>query len=165
METTWEWVPVMVPASMAPQVLRDVAAFVLADHEAATGPRDWGAATDDDRTRVLIGDKPVEWQMLVHLSRASEPLPASQLAERVGVEVDDIAGLVGPLNKRARRAGWVSPIQTRTMFRAGKGLMLHEALGWWVLSRDNDLDRAEAAEQAGGRLVASSPRTPKGSTQ
>ena len=73
------------------------------------------------------------------LAREALPVPTPVVAECLGVEVDDVAGAVGPLNKRAKKHGWVSPVRTIRHFTAGKGavrgLVLHDELKNCVLSR------------------------------
>jgi hypothetical protein len=138
------WVPVFVPADMAPDVLRSVAAY-LQSGAAPTGPSEWTDATDEDR-EAFFGDMAgIEWQLVAALAGQERPVPVSDLAAVLGVGVGAVAGAIGPINKRAKRQGWVAPIRPTRFVPEGsrsskRGLLLDPALRAWVLARGDDAD-------------------------
>ncbi|MGH9245887.1 MAG: hypothetical protein ACRD29_16520 [Acidimicrobiales bacterium] len=144
--------PVFVPAPMAPEILRQVAASLESGGGVAdAGRSDWSDATDQDRA-VFFRDVPsVEWRLVAELARHDRPVPVADLADALGAQVGDVAGAIGPINKRAKREGWVAPVQPTRFIPEGsrsskRGLLLHEDLRSWVLARDVDrgAERREA---------------------
>lgn len=129
-----DWVPVMVPPELAARFLRDVADHVAranSDNE----PRLWGDATDSDIGAFVRELNDNQRRLLVSLASAQRPVPAAQHAERLGMTVDDIAGHVGPINKRAKKAGWISPVRSHRAFNRNtseKVLFLDERVALWI---------------------------------
>src|SRR5206468_2040491 len=104
-----DWVPVLAPPALAARFLREVAAHL--DLGVGTeGPRDWDHASDAERRAFFRDATAEQWDLVVHLSDSPLPIPTIELARMLGNDVADVAGVVGPLNKRAKREGWVSPV-------------------------------------------------------
>jgi hypothetical protein len=129
-----DWVPVLAPPSLAARFLREVATWVELE-DGNGGPRDWGDASDSELAAFFGEASVAQWELLKRLSAGASPMPAADLAEALGVAVTAVAGLVGPLNKRARRLDWVPPLTPQSFSRgarADRGLLLHPALRSWV---------------------------------
>lgn len=138
------WVPVFVPAELAPEVLRMVAA-TLESGGAEGGPSDWADATSEDM-EVFFRDAPsLEWRLVTDLAVRDRPVPVADLARALGVEVGAVAGAIGPINKRAKREGWVAPVRPARFVPEGstspkRGLVLAEELRSWVIRHNRELD-------------------------
>lgn len=133
------WVPLWVPAELAPDVLRSVASF-LEPGRSGTGPSDWSVATSDDIAEFLQGVEPLEWRLISELARHEGPSTVAGLAEALRVEMGAVAGAMGPVNKRAKRRGWAPPIEPRRFTPPGesasrRGLVLTSVLREWINSR------------------------------
>jgi hypothetical protein len=146
-------VPVFVPAEMAADVMRRVADH-LQSGAATTGVSDWADATAQDK-EVFFRDLPdIEWQLVQELARYDRPVPVAEVAEALGVEVGDVAGAMGPINKRAKREGWVAPIRPGRFTPEGtrsskRGLLLHEGLRAWAVERRRPGRRSDVGQEAG----------------
>lgn len=148
-ESASGWVPVFVPAQMAPEVLRSVAVFV---ESGSVNVRlsDWADATDEDMAVFFRQTVGLEWRLVAELARRERPAPVTELAQALGVEVGAVAGAIGPINKRAKREGWAAPIQPTKVVphegRAAKrGLVLAEQARPWVRARDQQLRQENEA--------------------
>lgn len=139
---TGGWVPVFVPAELAPDVLQRVAAYVQAGATPG-GPSEWADATGED-LEVFFRDIPdIEWRLVAELANHTRPAPVAELARALRVEVGTVAGAIGPINKRAKREGWAPPIQPMRYFPEGsrsskRGLMLAEEIRSWIKLREAD---------------------------
>jgi len=134
------WVPVFVPAEMAPEVLERVAAFVKAG-TATGGPSEWSDAANEDLAVFFRETPGIEWALVAELARHERPVSVADLASALGVEVGSVAGAIGPINKRAKREGWMPPIQPVRFFPEGsrtskRGLVLAERVRAWVRAHD-----------------------------
>ncbi len=131
-----DWVPLMAPPALAPGFLHTVAAYV--EDAQSDDPRDWGDASSADKKAFFKDAMDLEWQVVAVLAHHDKPVPAGDLAETLKVEPDQVAGAVGPLNKRAKKRGWVSPVRPMRFVQVGagggsiKGLVLHDELKVWV---------------------------------
>lgn len=134
-----DWVPVMAPPELAARMLREVADHIAAGREFAE-VRPWEDATGTDVRDFLRLVTADQSKLLVSLAFAEEAVPAAQHAQRLGVSVDDLAGYVGPLNKRAKKSGWMSPIRSERHFGKGadKVLVLDERVAMWVRNNHED---------------------------
>lgn len=130
--TMTDWVPVMAPPELAERFLRDVA-----DHLAGgrADPRSWHDATGADVADLVGGLNDDQKNLLVELAFASAPRSAAALGAALGRTVDDIAGIVGPINKRSRKLGWVSPLRSHRHAGTGgveKVVVLDDRVSLWV---------------------------------
>jgi hypothetical protein len=138
-----DWVPAMLPPALAPEVLRKVAAFVEDDQ--SDDPRDWGDASSADKKAFFKDAMALEWRVVEVLADHERPVPPADLAERLDIDTNQVAGAVGPLNKRAKKRGWVSPVRPLRFVQVGagggsiKGLVLHDELKAWVKERASDM--------------------------
>jgi hypothetical protein len=148
-----QWVPVFVPAELAPDVLRNVASFLEAG-ETAAGPSAWADATADDIAVFFRGVSPLEWRLVSELARREVPTPVAELAEVLGVEMGAVAGAMGPVNKRAKREGWTPAIQPRRFTppessTSRRGLVLAPGLRAWI-GRQSDGPTSDVGPQTTG---------------
>ena len=131
-----DWVPVLAPPSLAARFMREVAAHLeLAG--GFDGPRDWDAASAAERRLFFRAATARQWTLLARLADSELPVPAAERARSLDTGVPDVAGIVGPLNKRAKQMGWVSPVRPQKFWRgrsAEKGLVVHPALVTWIKS-------------------------------
>jgi hypothetical protein len=140
------WVPVFVPAELAPDVLRRVAEFVRSGSPVGS-PSDWADATTEDLEGFFQDIPDIEWRLITELSQRDRPAPVAELAEVLDVEVGAVAGAIGPINKRAKRQSWGPPIQPTRYFPEGsrtakRGLLLADAIKSWIRSRDGESDKS-----------------------
>ncbi|MBW3613917.1 MAG: hypothetical protein KY439_01220 [Actinobacteria bacterium] len=140
-----EWVPVMAPPELAPRFLREVAAYVAAaSKEEQGGPRLWEDAAASDIAAFLAELNAAQRELVVELAFSSTPRTAAVLAERVGKTIDDVAGLVGPINKRAKKLGWTSPIRSHRHANGttkDKVVVLDDHVALWVRNHHEENDQ------------------------
>ncbi len=129
-----EWVPVMAPPELAPRFLREVAEHIASGASAADA-RLWDNATGRDVAEFVGLLNTEQHRLLVSLAFSETPASTATHAERIGVTVENIAGYVGPINKRAKKLGWISPIRSHNFWtgkRTEKVLVLDDRLALWV---------------------------------
>jgi hypothetical protein len=114
-----DYVQVPVPASLVPQVMR-----LVADHLADdAGPGEahsfagWDVLVSEDDEeagqwwRML---RPDERRLLRTLAAApGDSLETSDAARNMKLTSQDLAGILGPMNRRARRDGYPAPVRSR----------------------------------------------------
>ncbi|HZC73354.1 MAG TPA: hypothetical protein VE442_21845 [Jatrophihabitans sp.] len=149
------WVPVYVPAALAPEVLRSVASFLEAGGATAAGPSAWADAAADDIAVFFREVSPLEWRLISELARREVPTAVAELAKALGVEMGAVAGAIGPVNKRAKREGWTPPIQPRRFTPSGtstsrRGLVLAAGLRTWINAHADDPRSDLGSRSAGG---------------
>ncbi|MDP1821532.1 MAG: hypothetical protein Q8K58_16775 [Acidimicrobiales bacterium] len=144
-----DWVPVMLPPGLAPEVLRRVAAYL--EEAQSDDPRGWGDATSADKLAFFKEAQDLEWRLVAELAcHDDKPVPPVDLAERLNVDPGQVAGAVGPLNKRAKKRGWVSPVRPFKFVQVGpgggsvKGLVLDQELKVWVNDKVSDMTDGES---------------------
>jgi len=140
-----EWVPIWVPRSKAARILREVARDLERDDD--DGLRDWDSTSEAERRLFFKNLTAIQWRLLVRLAMSEGPTPAAELADALSIQVSDVAGIVGPLNKRAKRERWPSPVRSQGPGEE-KGLSLDPALTEWVNDREDDMSYARAADAA-----------------
>jgi hypothetical protein len=136
------WVPVFVPAEIAPEVLQRVAEFVQTDGSPGS-PSDWSNATSEDLDVFFREIPDIEWRLVTQLAEYDRPAAVPEVAQSLGVEVGAVAGAIGPINKRAKREGWAPPIQPARFIPEGsrssrRGLLLPAEIRSWVRSRNGE---------------------------
>ncbi len=135
-----DWVPVMVPPELATRVLRLIADNVDAAEDA--GPRPWEDATAADVAAFVSELNQGQRRLVVALSHTTKPQSTASYADLLGTTIDDIAGYVGPINKRARKRGWMSPLRSERHFRIkDKVLVLDERIAVWVREHYEEEER------------------------
>ncbi len=129
-----EWVPVMAPPDLAPRFLREVAEHIASGASAADA-RLWDNATGRDVAEFVGLLNTEQHRLLVSLAFSETPASTATHAERIGVTVENVAGYVGPINKRAKKLGWISPIRSHNFWtgkRTEKVLVLDDRFALWV---------------------------------
>src|SRR3954451_2156336 len=128
-----DWVPLMAPPELAARFLREVAEFV--GRSDAAEARLWEDATGADIKTFIAGLNEPQYRFVVDLAFAERPATAAVHAERAGMTIDDVAGVVGPVNKRAKKLGWVSPIRSHrelTGTTMEKVVVLDDHVALWI---------------------------------
>lgn len=153
--TPGRWVPVFVPAELAPDVLRRVATLLQAGGT-AVGPSEWSDATADDMAAFFVEVSALEWRLVVELARREVPTTVTELADALGVAMGAVAGAMGPVNKRAKREGWAPPIQPRRFTppdgsMSRRGLVLAAGLRAWINAQPDRLGPGTGLDMRGGR--------------
>jgi hypothetical protein len=114
-----DYVQVPVPAPLVPAVMRLVADYLHDDGGLADAERSgaWDIlVSEDDETagqwwRTL---RPDERQLLRTLAAApGDSLETGEAADNMEMAPQDLAGILGPLNRRARRDGYPAPVRSR----------------------------------------------------
>lgn len=133
---TTEWVPVLAPPELAVRFLREVAEHVARGaNDSAADARLWADATGSDIASFVKLGNDDQGRLLRSLAFVNRPASTATHAERIGVTVDAIAGYVGPINKRARKLGWTSPITSCNFFtgtKTEKVLVLDDRFALWI---------------------------------
>jgi hypothetical protein len=109
-----DYVQIPVPVPLAPAVFQLIADY-LSETEEELEPT-WTDLADD-------ADMAAEWWRLLrpedrHLIRAlaaarNHSLETTDAADRLRCKPADLAGILGPLSRRARRDGYPSPVESR----------------------------------------------------
>jgi hypothetical protein len=129
-----EWVPVMAPPDLAARFLREVADFVAETHD-NVDPRLWDDATGTDIRGFLRQLNDDQSRFLQSLAFDDPPRSTAAHGEAMGKTVDEIAGYIGPINKKAKSLGWSSPIRSHRWFdgrTTERVLVLDGRMAQWV---------------------------------
>lgn len=111
-----EFIPIYVPASMAPAILRQVASSIEKENAVALESGDapgsegvnggWINVAREELDQFLVGLGPDEWDVLLALAELHDKKPTpGEIAERLNISTDQLGGRLGPIARRTRAAG------------------------------------------------------------
>ena len=134
-----DWVPMMAPPQLAPRFLKEIAEYV-GRTDAEADPRLWEDATGNDIGEFLKDMNGDQYKVLRCLAFSSVPRSTSEHAERLHMAVGHVAGCVGPINKRAKKLGWISPVRSNPYWNgrsSSKVLQLDSHVALFIREHDD----------------------------